>query len=208
MNKFVFTVFKAIAMAMIFVFVFDMVFYLYRALSINQRMLNLMTSMQQVVMDNNYLPQGDYNLYRTLFQELASNYNDPDGDGVADPFDKFVNGFNINYNHDAHDCLDSLVVERYQTSGAGGGSVVNSDVLRKRMDIPANYGDVMVVQVDVEIRQPVWGFDTSAPNVAAGGERGSTAWQNDRTSANIRNAVQTFTYTYYVPCLKYQSITE
>lgn len=208
MNKFVFTVFKAIAVAMIFVFVFDMAFYLYRALSINQRMLNLMTSMQQVVMDNNYLPQGDYALYESLFTELANNYNDPDGDGIHDPFDQFVDGFRINYNHDAHDCLASLVVERYQTSGAGGGAVINQDVLRKKMDMPANYGDVMVVQVDVQIRQPSWGFDTGATGVVSGGERGGAAWQNDRTSANINHKTTTFTYTYYVPCLKYQSITQ
>ena len=46
MNKLVYTVFSTLAFAIIFVFVWDMVFYLYRVNSLNTRIENITSAMQ------------------------------------------------------------------------------------------------------------------------------------------------------------------
>lgn len=188
MNRLVFNVFKTLAMSMIFVFVFDMTAYMYRAVSLNQRMENYMVSMQRVVMENNYLPEGEYLLYETLFKELAKNMN------VGGTF---INGYIINYSHDAIDTLSSLTAQKYNTQS---GVTQATDILRSRMGTPADYGDIMTVQVIVEINQPTWGFTN-------GSSRSSVDFNNDRTSGLLQPNTTRFSYTYFVPCLKYQSVT-
>ena len=108
MNRMVWCVFKAVALSMIFVFVWDMGFYLYRTFSLNQRMEMLMPSMTKVVQENNYLPEKEAKVYEELFKTIARNYNvayDEKGDAIAKNGDDektganfiFVNGFNWNY---------------------------------------------------------------------------------------------------------------
>jgi len=188
MNRLVYQVFKTLAMSMIFVFIFDMSAYLYRAINLNQRMENYMISMQRVVMENNYLPDGEYKLYETLFTQLAENMNTSD---------TFINGFIINYTHGAVNTITSLTAEKYNTEL---GTTQNTNILRSRMDTPADYGDVMIVQAIVEINQPTWGFTN-------GDSRSSVDFNNDRTSSLLEPNKTRFSYTYFVPCLKYQSVT-
>lgn len=195
MHRLVATVFKALMAAMIFVFVWDIGFYLFRAFSLNQRMESIMTSMQKVVMENNYLPEGDYNMYVAILKQLAEDMN---GDGSAD--DIFINGFTINFNHDATDTLDTLKATKYTLEG---GKKSNQNILKKKMSVPASYGDVMVVQCSVNINMPVWNWGAQSPTADY-----TYTGQDSRDWNRVGYQTTTFTYTYYVPCLKYQSIQE
>ena len=182
MHRLVYSVFKTIMIAMILVFAFDMFSYLYRAMSLNQRMENIMISMQREVMENNGLTEGAYNMYETMFKALADDMNG----GVPG---SFVNGFWINYGKEAntqHPCLTSLNALRDNT---------NVNILCGDLKETGSYGDVMVIQVGVQINQPSWDF--------VGTDRGSENFQNDRTSALINANTHNLWYTYYVPCLRY-----
>ena len=92
MNKLVYICFKTLALSMIFIFVWDMGFYLFRAFSLDQRMKNHMTSLQKVVMENNYIPQSTYDEYARLFGAMQAQYNNG-GD--------FILGFRSNYRNGA-----------------------------------------------------------------------------------------------------------
>lgn len=197
MNKFVWSIFKTIMLAMIFVFVFDMGAYLLRALSLNQRMENTMVSMQKTIMENNYLPEGSYEMYKAIFIGIADDFNGTNSTGA----NHFINGYNLNYGNTAVDTLSDITAVRYNKSGATGGKV---NILRKDMQVPASYGDVMVCQVSVQVNQPTWGFT----NTDGSGRHNAPNWNNDRTDSSLKPKTTWFTYTYYVPCLKYQSITE
>lgn len=195
MHRLVATVFKAIMFAMIFVFVWDIGFYLFRAFSLNQRMESIMTSMQKVVMENNYLPEGDYQMYVAIFEQLAEDMN---GDGSPD--DIFINGFNTNYTRQPVDTLNDLRATKYTLDG---GVRPNQNILKKTMSVPASYGDVMVVQTSVNINMPVWNWGGAAPD-----DDYTYSGEDSREWHRVGYLTTTFTYTYYVPCLKYQSIQE
>lgn len=182
MHRLVYNVFKTIMLAMIFVFVFDMASYLYRAMSLNQRMENIMVSMQRIVSENNGLTPDAYSMYESMFIQLANDMNS------GEP-GSFINGYWINYNHDArtqHTTLTRLDAMR-------NGSTKN--VLIEDMKEVGGYGDVMVVQVGVSIDQPTWGFTGSSHSAAN--------WNNDRTSSVLKPRQHEMWYTYYVPCLRY-----
>ena len=77
----------------------------------------------------------------------------------------------------------------------------------------------MIVDVEVSVNAPVWGFTsesttvntsegTKTMTVVDGGERGAAAWHNDGTSASLEPYEVTLNYTYYVPCMKYQTLTD
>lgn len=195
MNKLVYGVFKAIAVSMILVFVFDMAMYLYKAISIDQRMKNLMTSMQQTVSENNYLPTDAYNTYVTMFKSIGQQMMGANGDYFTGDAGTGKRGFFLNYGHDAQGVSASSVPVGSQ------GIAVHTDMAN-----PAEYGDIMIVQAAVRIQQPHWGFTTVNSNgesVGAGGERGAAAFQNDRTSSALKPNYTIFTYTYFVPCMNY-----
>ena len=200
MHRMVANCFKAIMFSIIFVFVFDMAFYLYRALHLNQRMNSIMTSMQKVVMENNYMPEGDYAMYKEMLLQLQRDMN---GDGSSS--DRFIIGFSMNYGHDAAsrngNVLSSLNAKKFTLKG--GAKEV--DILKKDMETPAEYGDVMIVQCEVGILQPFWNWGDNK-----GDYEYDSRSEEERTAPNwtrIDDYRSTrFTYTYYVPCLKYQSI--
>lgn len=193
MHRLVASCFKAIMFSIIFVFVFDMSFYLYRVISLNSRMESIMTSMQKVVMENNYLPDGSYKLYENIFSRLASDMNQGG--------ETFIRGFNINYSHDATlpsgaDTLNADIIY------ANGSSASNVNILKKRMDTPAQYGEVMAVQVIVGVYSPIWGWGSNNTGEYKYTGQNAQQWNRNATGGTVE-----FTYTYYVPCLKYQSIS-
>lgn len=201
MHKLVYTVFKTLMFSMIFVFVFDMAMYLYKALSLNQRMESIMTSMQKVVMENNYLPKDSYEMYRSLLIQLCNDMNGQHSDHLVmrgSNRDWFVDAIDLNYNHGAVNTFDSLEATKFNPAT---GSTWTSNILRLKMSSPADYGDVMVVQARVVIEQPSWGFTSSVST-------GSDYWQNSNTSSAVGKKSTMLTYTYYVPCLNYQSVTQ
>lgn len=134
MHRLVYNSFKAIMLSIIFVFVWDVGFYLFKFANLNQRMLLTMNGLVKTVEANNYLPSGQAETYRAILEEMGRNMN---GDG-----DVFVKGFNWNYTND--------------NSGIAADHLGSSITVRTTMSTPANYGDIMVVYVGVGIRPVVW----------------------------------------------------
>lgn len=173
MHRIVANCFKSIAFAILFVIIWDVCFYLWRANALNDRMESLAVSMQEVVAKNNYLPEGDAKMYKALLLGIRDDMNSGS--------DVFVRGFNWNYNRDSS----------YNTP------ITDSDdrnILVRSMNTPANYGDVMVIELEVGINATVWGkFNTGADGAA--------------NEFNHQDFPMSFTYTYLVPCLKYTTVT-
>ena len=203
MHKLVYSVFKTLALSMIFIFVWDMGFYLFRAFSLDQRMKNYMTSMQKVVMENNYLPEHNMSEYKRLFINMQNQYNQGDA---------FILGYNLNYNAGA-DYTSNPNARYTDNCGVDWNSlglptaIVDSsgnNCLVKNMAKPAPYGDVMAVMVQVHIAHPSWGWSNG------NADRSGASWTNDAASIQTgdldgRNGIY-LTYTYYVPCLHYTTV--
>lgn len=211
MNRLVYSVFKAIMMAIIFVFVFDMAFYLYRAISLNSRMQSISTSLQKVVMENNYLPSETATMYQHLFGQLIVDFNGGSysiSNGSlslndSDPTDNFISGLHWNYKTDATNISTAnnakATVYRYSNSSFVQKQV---DLVVKQMNQPADYGQVMVVQIRVGVYQPLWGWGSATGVYKYNGEDG-TQWVRNSTGASTE-----FVYNYYVPCLQYRTTNQ
>lgn len=211
MNKLVYSVFKAIMMAIIFIFVFDMAFYLYRAISLNSRMQSISTSLQKVVMENNYLPSETATMYQHLFGQLIVDFNGGSysigADGSlnlndSDINDNFISGMHWNYKIDATGI--SGMNEKTKTYRYNGSSFTPTDVdlVVKHMNEPADYGQVMIVQLRVGVYQPLWGWNVANGKYEYNGEDG-TKWVRNATGASTE-----FVYNYYVPCLQYKTTNQ
>lgn len=170
MTKIVATVFRAIMFAMIFVIVWDVTFYLYRVNSLNQQMESVLVTMQQEVSNNNYLTPDAYEMYKGMLEDIQYRMN-------SDPDEPFVRGFDLNY---YQDCVAST-------------SSVSGLTFSKKLSVPADYGDVAIIELSVGIYTTNWFFD---PTQAA-----------EADSTQRRALTNRITYTYQVPCLKYISIT-
>jgi len=200
MHRMILQVFKVLALSMVLVFVFDIVFYLYRALNLNQRMESVNVSIQKVVSENNYLPEGEYQMFTSIFNNIGNSMNG--GSGTGNENDDFIiwnsdaSAVGINYGTGvSNGTLPSI-------QDADGNELVVDDIQK-----PADYGDVRPIELSIRVKQPGWGFvgGLSADN-----------WTNDRDAVKDKykdtdgdgDALSTkFTYTYLVPCLKYQSVT-
>lgn len=169
MNRLVYSCFKAIMLSMILVFVLDMSFYMFRVMNLNQRMLLLMSSMVKTVEQNNYLPEGDKDTYKGLMISIANQMNTGD---------TFIKGFNWNYST-ANSGIDSL-------------TGVPADKFRATMSTPANYGDIMVVFVEVGVYAPTWGYDYEQVN-------GDNQVRLNKKEGKLLD----LSYRYVVPCLHY-----
>lgn len=171
MNRFVIVAFKAIAYAVIFVMIWSVLFYLYRAYSLNQKIESVMTSMEQEVSKHNYLTEDAYKMYEGILRGIAADMNNGD---------TFVQGFNINYSHDCSTTLPS-----------------NGLTYSKRLDTPADYGDVAVIELSVTINAVDLFYDNTADGAA-----------NELQIGDGQNGIATeFTYISQVPCLRYISVT-
>lgn len=211
MNRLVYSVFKAIMMAIIFVFVFDMAFYLYRAISLNSRMQSISTSLQKVVMENNYLPSETANMYQHLFGQLIVDFNGGSysigADGSlnlndSDINNNFISGMHWNYKNSAtgiSGMSETTKVYRYN-----GSTFTPTDIplVIDKMSSPADYGQVMIVQLRVGVYQPLWGWSTANGKYEYNGEDG-TKWVRNATGASTE-----FVYNYYVPCLQYKTTNQ
>ena len=225
MNRMVWCVFKAIALSIIFVFVWDMGFYLYRTFALNQRMEMLMSSLTKVVQENNYLPEQDMNLYKKLFQNIAdsmngdkSKYLDNDEDTGANY--QFVNGYTWNYDYS---CAGTDYTNKLPDVDATvtnvNGTPESRNILVRTMDKSACYGDIMAVYVSVNVNTPFWTFDNTTStfdsanntqNVAMNGKvsDGDGSRSLDHWHRNLKYSTVTLDYLYYVPCMNYTSVTD
>lgn len=225
MNRLTISVFKAIAVSIIFIFLFDIVFYMYRVASLNSRMESISTSMRKVVMENNYLPPEVASNYSEIFKHMICDFNsvvytpgmsnadlvgggrnsqDVDGNnGNSVNAAAFIAGMQWNYENNAATPLSITANKSYWT-GSGWGNR-SEDIVKLRMKDPADYGDIMVMQMTVEVFQPLWGWTQ-----ADGTYNYNSGMSADDRSINgwVRNAAVTkLVYTYYVPCLNFRTIT-
>lgn len=203
--KMIYQVFKALAIAMVMVFVFDIVFYLYRAYSLNQRMESMCVSLQKVVSENNYLPEGQYNMFMTLFDDMADSFNSgykTNEDGTITRVDESsLSGTDANINRFIVRQDDGHAVRlNYGQTPEGGTLTISGVTVGSDLSKPLDYGDVAYIQAKVEVKQPVWDFIGTSYSAAN--------FQNSNTNASIAEKTTEFTYTYLVPCLKYQSVTD
>lgn len=206
MNRMVWCVFKAIALSMIFVFVWDMGFYLYRTYALNQRMEMLMSSLTKVVQENNYLPANEAEVYKTLFTNIADMMNgdkskyDEDSEKTGSDY-QFVNGFQWNYASNSKGTVNyaNKVDDINADVTDVRGTTKNRNILVRSMDKSACYGDIMLVYVSVNVNTPFWTFQTGKDN----GRYNATTWSRNVAYSNV-----TMDYVYYVPCMNYTSVTD
>lgn len=171
MHRIVANCFKAIAFAIIFVIVWDVGFYLWRANALNQRMESVAVSIQEVVSKNNYLPEEEKEMFRNILNTIRADMNNSD---------VFIEKISWNYAYPSS----------YQPQILDSD---NKNIVRYRMDTPASYGDVMVIEIHVLVNATVWG------QIGGIGNR-ADSFVRDSSRVN-------FTYTYLVPCLKYTTVT-
>ena len=184
----VWCVFKAIALSIIFVFVWDMGFYLYRTFALNQRMEMLMSSLTKVVQENNYLPEQDMNLYKTLFQNIADSMNGDkskytNNDETTGENYRFINGYTWNYDYS---CAGTDYTNKLPDVDATvtdvNGTPESRNILVRTMDKSACYGDIMAVYVAVNVNTPFWTFDTSSEKAGNTPTSSEKAVNTDRKS--------------------------
>lgn len=213
MHRLVYNVFKAIALSIIFIFVWDIVFYMYRVQSLNSRIESLSTSLKKVVMENNYLPSEMATTYSEIFKNMICDFNNvPYTPGMSDAqlagtgqagqnvvnTSAFISGFKWNYGNPATDVHLGITASRQRYVG-GSWQPQNVNIVKSDMSVPANYGDVMVVQLKVGVWQPIWGWTQA---------NGQYRYQGEDVNSFIRNAASTqLVYTYYIPCLNFRTIT-
>lgn len=225
MNRMVWCVFKAIALSIIFVFVWDMGFYLYRTFALNQRMEMLMSSLTKVVQENNYLPEQDMNLYKTLFENLSYSMNGDkskytNNDETTGENYRFINGYTWNYDSS---CAGTDYTNKLEDVDATvtnvNGTPESRNILVRTMDKSACYGDIMAVYVAVNVNTPFWTFDTTTStfdaanntqNVSSNGKvsDGDDSRSIDHWHRNLKYSTVTLDYLYYVPCMNYTSVTD
>lgn len=225
MNRMVWCVFKAIALSIIFVFVWDMGFYLYRTFALNQRMEMLMSSLTKVVQENNYLPEQDMNLYKTLFENLSYSMNGDkskylDNDEDTGENYRFINGYTWNYDYScAGTDYTNNLPDVDATVTNVNGTPESRNILVRTMDKSACYGDIMAVYVSVNVNTPFWTFDNTTStfdsanntqNVSSNGKvsDGDGSRSLDHWHRNLKYSTVTLDYLYYVPCMNYTSVTD
>lgn len=213
MHKMVLQVFKVIALSMVFVFIWDIVFYLYRAFSLNQRMESINVSVQKVVSENNYLPTGQYNMFMSIYNDMGESFNKVPANADASDanvvkMNEFIvydgnNAVTLNYNQPA---TNSKRIGGYKPNSYGSIDW-NDNIVKNRLDAPADYGDIMCIEAKVKVNQPLWGFLDGDKMNAKNWQKGTSDDMSKFGSQYRGDGTTTFTYTYYVPCLKYQSVT-
>lgn len=193
MNRLVFNAFKAVMLAIIFVFVWDMGFFLFRTMNLHQRMLLVTGQMVSTVQSNNYMPSEFWvgtdatnpnGVYASILKDIASTMNNGD---------VFVLGYNINYttnNSGFTDLPGTKDVSDILTHGRTAGQAY----FHGTMSTPAYYGDMMLVYVQVGVACPFWSMKTDHNVFIA---------TNEDSSHKKMYSVVRLDYRYVVPCLHY-----
>lgn len=199
MERVVYSCFKAILISILLIFAFEIIGYLYKCMVLNSKMNVLMQSVQTTVAENNYLPSENYNTYKTLLTIIVNEMNGQSGSTLVDKIPGqhwFIDAATFNYTTDAINTAGTVQAIR-------NGSTIN--VLQKKMNTPAAYGDVMVVQARVIVEQPSWGFTTNANNNGdsfVNGQDGATITRGIAAGGHVPTTE--FVYTFYVPCLNFK----
>lgn len=199
MNKLVYSVFKAIMIAIVFVFVWDLVFYLYDVLSLNSRIETLAVSMKHSVSDNNGLTSEAADMYKTLLKQMGSAYNTSSYN--------FVVGFNLNSSSEAKDKNGNALSASSNLSITGKDNANHDvDLVHWNAGDIGDYGDITCLQIQVGVVQPLWYWGGNKNGDYNYNGEDATSWNRDVSGAGGHTI--TLDYTYFVPDLKYKSITE
>ena len=134
-HRFVWNVFKVIGLSIVLVFVLDMVFYLYKAVNLNQRVETVCSSMQKVIMENNFIPANEKQVFDGLFDQAQTQMN---GGGT----DNFFLSYAWNYN---------TTPSSTPTITVGGENIVEGD-----LDTAGKMGHVKYLRVEIRVRPPFW----------------------------------------------------
>lgn len=181
MSQFVLGAFKTVAYSIIFIIVFSVLFYLYRAYALNQRMENIMTSMEQEVMQNNGLSAESYHMFDTMIGNIMADMNNGG---------RFVRGYTLNYGSDSV----------YNPTTTGINYVRN---LANNGAYPAgDYGDIAIIELTVNINA-IQIFDGPMDDDSEVAGTNIMIGEDDATGF-----ATSFTYVSQVPCLKYISVTD
>lgn len=193
MHRIVVTAFKAVAYAMIFVIIWSVVFYLFRVFALNSKLETIMVSMRQDVSQNNYLTEDKYEMYKTMLLDVANEMNNGD---------TFVVGYNLNYAKGdkpnacvSDDTPSNMGLQYKKSDGYKMSEATNSPTYSLNLANPAACGDVAVIELQVGFNALSWRYDTAEQ--AAADELKLTD-----------DIVNTITYTYQVPCLKYVNVVD
>lgn len=132
----------------------------------------------------------------------------------TNPNDDFISGMHWNYGSNAvltGTEITSLTGTVYTLTGGSWGSGTRN-IVEKDMSKPREYGDVQIVQLRVGVHQPLWGWGFSQSTKATSADYSYSGQSADITNADggfnrarIDSRGTEFTYTYYVPCLKYKT---
>lgn len=216
MHRLTYSVFKVIMLAIIGIFLFENLSYLYRALSINARLDSIGSSLRFIVMDNNYLPEEDANMYRNIILKIINSYNEtPATVDVTGKFhiptssqNDFIKSFTWNYKSNATGDMAGLdSIERQiklykgKTWGFDKRKALNLD-----MSKPRDYGDIQTIQLKVGVYQPMFGW--AKTNSAKEIENSKADHTADNFRLNRLGKSTEFIYTYFVPCLKYKNTNQ
>ena len=185
MTRFVYNAFKAVILAIIFVFVWDMGFFLFKTLNLHQRMLLLTGQMVDTVEANNYMPADFWigtgtlsnpnGTYARIMDDIANTMN---------AGDRFVVGYSINYGSGSNDSgFVDIGIDDISTAPAVRND--GKSYFHQTMETPAYYGDVMLVWMEIGVAPPKWGY--------TGG---------DLNKYDSSGCVK-LAYRYVVPCLHY-----
>ena len=120
----------------------------------------------------------------------------------SDINNNFISGMHWNYKNSAtgiSGMSETTKVYRYN-----GSTFTPTDIplVIDKMSSPADYGQVMIVQLRVGVYQPLWGWSTANGKYEYNGEDG-TKWVRNATGASTE-----FVYNYYVPCLQYKTTNQ
>lgn len=163
MAKYVSGVFKAIMISMVGVIVLGVVMYVSSMYALDSKVKSIKYSMMSNISRNNYLTNDSYKLYQRLLDDVkAKNPN-------------LVESISMNYG-----------VRAVSRSGFTLPTGATTD-----LSVPANAGDVQVLQIKVVVRRDVWGSSSSSGAVTSASDL-EHGWSRG-----------TFYYEELIPCNRY-----
>lgn len=189
MERLVWGVFKAIILSMIFMVVWQLGFYLYNVATLDQRMSNIMVSLEKTVSENNYLPHEEAEMYSNIINAMQNSFMQ---NTSTNGYTGFIAGWNWNCSDGGNYQAFAPNAAICPTNTTGGGTGAYD------MSIPMNYGSVACIHIGFQINAPWVGFGSATETVRTGGN--ASEWHVESLQTNIA-------YTSYVPCLKYRKIT-
>ena len=107
---------------------------------------------------------------------------------------------------DADDVLGAHETTRVYRYNGSTFTPTDIPLVVDKMCDPADYGQIMIVQLRVGVYQPLWGWGTANgkyDNTSDTEQQSADKWVRNATGASTE-----FVYNYYVPCLQYKTTNQ